>query len=87
MSAAMELFTSNGSEGTSVDELDLAEPPEQMLPEIASPEATRVHAVCTGSADTHPELGQIDFEHGPLQTVEAMATYLEAQDKAQNLRV
>lgn len=95
MSAAMELFTSNGFEGTSVDELDLAEPPEQMLPEIASrflqlitsPEATRVHAVCTGSADTHPELGQIYFEHGPLQTVEAVATYLEAQDKAQNLRV
>ncbi len=46
-----------------------------------------MHAVCTGSADTHPELGQIYFEHGPLQTVEAVATYLEAQDKAQNLRV
>ena len=135
MLAAMELFTSNGFEGTSVDDiaaaagvskqtvyshfgcketlfglavstkckqsgigtddLDLDEPPERMLPEIArrfvqlitSPEATRVHAVCTGSADTYPELGRIYFEQGPLQTVNAVARYLAAQHRAGTLRV
>ena len=81
--------------GIGSDDLDLDEPPERMLPEIArrflqlitSPEATRVHAVCTGSAETHPELGRIYFEQGPLQTVEAVAGYLEAQDRAGALRV
>lgn len=133
--AAIELFTLNGYEGTSVDDIaasagvskqtvyshfgskenlfglavstkckqsgmgadgiNLEEPPERMLPEVAervlqlitSPEATRIHAVCTVSADTHPELGRIYFEHGPLQAVEAVTEYLAAQDKAGTLRI
>ena len=133
--AAMELFTRNGFEGTSVDDIaaaagvskqtvyshfgskenlfglaistkckqsgispddfDLEVPPERMLQEIAqrfmqlitSPEATRVHAVCTGSAETHPELGRIYFEQGPLQAVEAVARYLAAQDSAGTMSV
>jgi TetR/AcrR family transcriptional repressor of mexJK operon len=135
MSAAIELFTLNGFEGTSVDDiaaaagvskqtvyshygskenlfglaistkckesgigyddLDPEEPPERMLPEVArrflklitSREATRVHAVCTGSVETHPELGRIYFEQGPVQTAEAVAAYLAAQDLAGTLRI
>lgn len=135
MNAAIELFTTNGFEGTSVDEIaaragvskqtvyshygcketlfglavstkcktsgidpesiDLAVPPDQMLPELArnfielitSPEAVSVHAICTISADSHPELGQAYFERGPLNTVQAVADYLAAQHRAGNLSV
>lgn len=135
MAAAMELFTRDGFEGTSVDEIavaagvskqtvyshfgcketlfglavsskckqsgvnqdeiDSAVAPAQMLPEIArrfvglitSPEALRVHAVCTASAETHPDLGRIYFEQGPVQTVEAVAQYLQIQHEAGNLCV
>ena len=135
MDSAMELFTSKGYEGTSIDDIaaaagvsrqtvythygckenlfglaistkcktsgidpDAIDPeaaPEAMIPVIArrflelitSPEATKVHAVCTGSAETHPELGQVYFERGPLKTVEVVAEYLSAQDRAGRLRV
>ena len=135
LQAAMELFTNNGFDGTSVDEIaatagvskqtvysnfgnkenlfgvavtakckssgidsgaiDHSVPPDLMLPEIArrfltlmtSPEAVGVHAVCTGSAETHPDLGEVYFKRGPLDTVAAIAAYLEAQDRAGLLRI
>ena len=135
MNAAIELFTHNGYEGTSVeeiasragvskqtvyshygcketlfglavstkckssginaDDIDPAIPPERMLPELArsfidlitSPEAVSVHAICTVSAETHPELGKTYFERGPLATVRAIADYLEAQHRAGRLHV
>ena len=70
-------------------------PPDRMLTEIAtrfldlinSPEAVSVHAICTGSAEAHPELGQVYFERGPLATVDAVAAYLEAQDRTGRLQV
>lgn len=135
MQAAIELFTRNGFDGTSVDDvasaagvskqtvyshygskenlfglaistrcrqsgidpedLDLSEPPELALPKIArqfmslvtSPEATRVHAVCTGSSETHPELGRLFFNYGPRQAVAALEHYLRAQQAAGRLRM
>ncbi len=135
MNSAMELFTSKGYEGTSIDDIaaaagvsrqtvythygckenlfglavatkcktsgidpeaiDSGTPPEEMLPVIArrflqlitSREAVKVHAVCTGSADTHPELGQVYFDRGPRTTVEIVAAYLAEQDRAGRLRV
>lgn len=135
MQAAIELFTRNGFDGTSVDDvasaagvskqtvyshygskenlfglaistkcrqsgidadgLDLSEPPELALPKIArqfsslvtSPEATRVHAVCTGSSENHPELGRLFFNYGPKQAVEALEHYLRAQQVAGRLRI
>ena len=135
LKAAVDLFTQQGFEGTSVDQIaesagvskqtvyshygcketlfglaisskcktsgidpeaiSVDVPPALMLPEIAtrfldlinSPEAVSVHAICTGSADAHPELGQVYFERGPLATVSAVADYLEAQDRAGRLDV
>ncbi len=135
MASAVELFTRDGFEGTSVEDIaaaagvskqtvyshfgckealfgqsvstkcktsgidpesiDSSLPPEQMLPEIAkrflqlinSVEATRVQAVCMGSAETHPELGRIYFERGPAQTVRVVGEYLAAQDRAGTLRI
>ncbi|MBT8040151.1 MAG: TetR/AcrR family transcriptional regulator [Gammaproteobacteria bacterium] len=135
MQAAMELFTQNGFEGTSVDliaeaagvskqtvyshfgcketlfglaisskckmsgiepeAIDADAPPERVLPEIAvrfldlinSPEALGVHAICTGSAESHPELGLVYFERGPLATVHAVSHYLEAQVRAGHLQI
>ena len=81
--------------GIDPDDLPLDLPPERMLPETArnfielltSPGATRVYAVCTGSAETRPELGRLFFRHGPQQTVEALARYLAAQHRAGTLNV
>jgi AcrR family transcriptional regulator len=135
MNSAMELFTSKGYEGTSIDDIaaaagvsrqtvythygckenlfglavstkcktsgidpdaiDSETPPEVMIPVIArrflelitSPEAVKVHAVCTGSAETHPELGQVYFDRGPATTVDIVAAYLADQDRAGRLRV
>ena len=135
MCAATELFTQNGYEHTSVDDIgaragvskqtvyshygskenlfalavsnkcktsginpdaiDLDVPPEIMLPILAerflnlitSPEAVRVYALCTGSAETHPELGRLFFEHGPLQTKQAVEEYLAAQRDAGRLAI
>lgn len=68
-------------------------PPEKMLTEIArrfvsmvtSSEAVRVNCVCIGSAESHPELGRLIFEHGPLQTVAMIADYLAAQHRRKRL--
>jgi len=135
MASAVELFTRDGYEGTSVediaaragvskqtvyshfgnketlfglavssrckqsgidpDSIDPKMPPEQMLPEMArrfvqlinSEEAVRVQAVCISSAESHPELGRIFFERGPLQTVHVVAEYLESQHARGNLQV
>ena len=54
---------------------------------ITSPEAVRVHCVCTTSAESYPELGRLFFEHGPLQTMEVVADYLTAQHKRKRLKV
>lgn len=135
MAAAVDLFSRNGFDGTSVDDIaaeagvskqtvyshfgckenlfglavsakcktsgidpeaiDPDAPPEVMLPEIArrflqlatSPEAIRVHNVCTGSAETHPELGRLFFKYGPEETVNVVAGYLEAQASAGRLDI
>lgn len=81
--------------GIDPDEISLDVPPQAMLPRIArdflqlvmSPGASRVYAVCTGSAETQPELGRLFFRHGPQQTVEAVARYLSAQHRAGTLDV
>jgi AcrR family transcriptional regulator len=81
--------------GIDPEAIDLDAPPEVTLPELArrflhlvtSPEAIRVHNVCTGSAETHPELGRLFFKHGPLETVDVVAGYLEAQARAGRLRI
>lgn len=54
---------------------------------ITSPEAVRVNCVCTSSAETHPELGRLFFEHGPVQTVEVIAEYLENQQRRGRLHI
>ena len=135
LNAAMELFTRDGFEATSVDdiaaaggvskqtvyshfgskedlfavaistnctrsgidaeEIDPDEPPESMLPELArrfvalitSEEAVAVNAICSVSRDSHPELGRLYYERGPVATVEAVADYLAAQHRAGRLRI
>lgn len=135
MQAAIELFTRNGYDGTSVDDvaaaagvskqtvyshygnkenlfglavstkckqsgmdaeaIDLESPPQVVIPMVArqflelvtSPEATRVHAVCTSSSESHPELGHLFFKHGPKQAVEALTRYLTAQNQAGTLQI
>lgn len=70
-------------------------PPEDMLLEIGrrfismvtSSEAVRLNCVCTGSAEAHPELGRLFFQHGPLQTVAMVADYLDAQHRRGRLYV
>ena len=81
--------------GMAAEAIDPEAPPEVMLPELArrflslatSPEAIRVHNVCTGSAETHPELGRLFFRHGPLETVDVVSDYLESQVRAGRLRI
>lgn len=83
------------SSGFDEEAIDMDAPPEALLPEIArsflklmmSREALRVYAVCTASADTHPELGTLFFKHGPLRTVEVLAKYLQRQNHSGNLQV
>ena len=75
--------------------IDFEEEPQIMLPEISrrfvalitSPEAVRVYALCTGSAESHPRLGQLFYEHGPKQTVDVLAEYLTTQHKLGRLKV
>ena len=81
--------------GIDPDAIDFDEPPEVILPELArrfvqlltSPEAISVHNLCTGSAETHPELGRQFFKYGPLESVTVVANYLEAQTRAGQLRI
>ena len=81
--------------GIDPDLIDPEAPPQTMLLEIGrrfvslltSPEAVRVHCVCTSSAETYPELGRLFFEHGPLQTVEVVANYLSAQHQRNRLHI
>ena len=81
--------------GIDPEAIDPEAPPEAMLPELArrflqlvtSPEAIRVHNVCTGSAETHPALGQLYFRYGPEETVDAVSGYLAAQVRAGRLRI
>lgn len=81
--------------GIDADELDVEAPPERVLPEIArrfvglvtSDEAISVHTVCCASRESHPELGQLFFENGPLETVRVVAAYLAVQHRAGRLRV
>lgn len=54
---------------------------------LISPGAVRVHSVCTSSADSHPELGRLFFEHGPLQAVEVVSNYLAMLDKKGKLEI
>ena len=81
--------------GFDQDTIDPAIAPEIMLPQIArsfvglvlSREAMRVYRVCTGSAETHPELGQLFYKHGPLQTVQVVSQYLAAQNEVGTLHM
>jgi len=81
--------------GIDTEAIDAKAPPEQVLPVIAlrfldlinSPEAVAVHAICTGSAESHPELGQVYFKRGPLATVNAVSNYLAAQADAGRLKI
>lgn len=70
-------------------------PPEVMLLKmghqfvalLTSPESVRVHCVCTSSAETHPELGRLFFEHGPQHAVQVVADYLKAQHQQKRLHI
>lgn len=81
--------------GMDPDLIDPEIPPEVMLLKMGqqfvrlliSPEAVRVHCVCTSSAETHPELGRLFFEHGPQQTVQVVADYLASQHERQRLHI
>lgn len=81
--------------GVGPDEIDPNIPPRTLLLDmgrrlmrlLTSPEAVRVHCVCTASADTYPELGRLFFEHGPLQTVKVFAEYLQAQNERNRLEI
>lgn len=81
--------------GIDPDDIDPSAPPEFMLPELArrftalitSEEAVAVNAVCSASCETHPELGRLYYRRGPVATVEAVADYLEAQDRAGRLSI
>lgn len=92
---ALAVSTKCKESGIDPGAVDPDVPPEQMLPEIArrflqlinSPEAIRVHCVCTASADSHPELGGLFFRHGPLEAVDVVEAYLAAQDRAGRLRI
>jgi hypothetical protein len=66
-----------------------------MLPELArrfialiiSDEAVAVNAICSMSCESHPELGRLYYERGPVATVEAVAAYLASQNESGRLRV
>ncbi len=81
--------------GVDPDRIDYSQPPEVMLPEIArrfatlllGEDAKRVNAICTSCADTHPELGQLFFEHGPCQAKQAVADYLASQAQRGRLAI
>ncbi len=81
--------------GIDPDLIDPDVPLRQMLVElglrflglITSPEAVRVNCVCTSSAETHPELGRLFFEHGPVQTIEVIDEYLVTQNARGRLAV
>ena len=81
--------------GIDPEDIDPDAPPEAMLPELArrftalitSDEAVAVNAICSVSRDSHPELGRLYYERGPVATVEAVAAYLAAQDRAGRLRI
>ena len=82
------------SSGIAKEEIDPDVAPEQVLPVLArqfielinSDEAISVTAICCVNWEMHPELGRMYFERGPLVTVEAVADYLEAQNRAGRLR-
>ncbi len=92
---ALAVETKCKQSGIDPDLIDTQAPPETMLLELGrrfvglltSPEAVRVHCVCTTSAETYPELGRLFFEHGPLQTVEVVAGYLADQHRRKKLYV
>lgn len=75
--------------------IDYDAPPEEMLMEIGrrfvrmvtSSEAVRLNCVCIGSAETHPELARLIFEHGPAQTVVMIADYLAEQHRCRRLSI
>lgn len=92
---AIAVETKCKQSGIDPDLIDTDAPPEDMLLELGrrfvglltSPEAVRVHCVCTSNADTYPELGRLFFEHGPLQTVQVVAGYLADQHRRNRLAV
>ncbi len=83
------------SSGMDPDMLDPAIPPQVLLPEMArnftklllSRESMRVYSVCAASTETHPELGQLFYQHGPLHTVQVVTEYLHEQNRAGRLRI
>jgi len=83
------------SSGLDADLIDPDEPPASFIPRIArrfvdlvkSPEALRVYAICTGSADTHPRIAELFYTHGPRKTVDVLAAYLRVQADAGRLVV
>ena len=91
----VSIATKCKTSGIDQDAIDPAAPPEQMLPEIArrflglvtSEEAIRVHAVCSVNRESHPELGRLFFENGPLETVRVVADYLASQHAAGRLQI
>ena len=83
------------SSGMDPDMLDPDIPPEVLLPELVgnfmqlvlSRESMRVHSVCAASTETHPELGHLFYQHGPLHAVQVLAEYLDEQNTAGRLRI
>jgi AcrR family transcriptional regulator len=81
--------------GVDPEGIDPTEPPEVLLPRIArqfvglvkSPESLRVYAICVNSTDSHPRISELFYRHGPLKTVEVLADYLDAQQRAGRLEL
>ena len=92
---ALAVETKCKQSGIDPDLIDPDAPPGEVLLEmgrrfvglITSREAVRVHCVCTASAETHPELGRIFFEHGPEQTVDVVSDYLARENRRGRLQV
>ncbi|NRB70683.1 MAG: TetR/AcrR family transcriptional regulator [Xanthomonadales bacterium] len=83
------------SSGMDAEAIDKNEPPETVIPALArrfvdlvtSPEALRVYAICTNSADSHPRLAELFYRHGPMATVAVLEGYLAAQHRLGRLQV
>lgn len=81
--------------GVDADVIDMAMPPELLIPQIArrfvalvkSPEALRVYAICVNSTESHPRIAELFYQHGPQKTVDVLSAYLARQSREGRLAV